>query len=241
MRPSQQEFITEAIEYLGLTKIALAIKFNTSVSIVNSWLTPPDRAGHQAVPDIIQEKINALIQDKKSASLFPIHAGTSAQSVPGHYCDKYQFHFPTLYRVRNTEDDQVSISYALSDQPQPGEASSVFEALRQLDPDQDPVWVFINEHSSMNAVLGYWRAISHSNPDPVSARFKLYFFEDHLFSIYHIHKPDDALLNSIVYYQIEDNEFQIAMPSLRRKLVQDWSLIIDSAGNERDKREIWRQ
>ena len=241
MRPSQQEFIKEAIDYLGLTKIALAIKLNTSSSMVNAWLTPPDRPGHLLVPDFIEEKIKSLIKDKKSANLFPIHAGTSDETVLGHYCDKYQFHFPTLYRARRQQDGIVSISYTLSDQLSPDDPATEFVALRHLDPQQDPVWVFINEHSSMNAVLGYWRGISHANPKSISERFKLYLFEDHLFTIYHVQKSDEALLNSIVYYQIEDNEFQIAMPSLRRKLVEDWSLIIDGQGNERDKSEIWRE
>lgn len=241
MRPSQQEFIKEAIDYLGLTKTALAIKLNTSVSMVNSWLTPPERAGYLPVPDFIEEKINKLIQDKKSASRFPVHTGTSDEAVLGHYCDKYEFHFPTLYRATSRQSGAVSVSYTLSDHQRPEDPVYEFDALRHLDLERDKVWVFINEHSSMNAVLGYWRAISHANPDSVSERFKLYLFEDHLFSIYHVHKPVDALLNSIVYYQIEDNEFQVAMPSLKRKLVEDWSLIIDGEGNTRDKTEIWRE
>ena len=92
----------------------------------------------------------------------------------------------------------------------------------------------------MNAVLGYWRAISNANPDEVSARFKLFLFEEHLFSIYHRDKPDNALFNNIVMYQIDDNEFQIAMPTMRRMPFDDWSLILDSEGKECKKEDIWK-
>jgi hypothetical protein len=233
MLQPQQEFLQEAMEYLGLTKTALAIKLNTSESIINAWLLPEGRPGFATIPEFIEDKISILVQEKKSANFFQIHNGSFANDFPGKYCDKYQFRFPTLYR--SVADDE-EISYTLSDAT---DTKSV-EPIHHLDSSKDSAWVFINEHSSMNAVLGYWRAISNSNPESVSSRFKLYLFEDHLFSIYHMDKPDNAQINNIVFYQIDDNEFQIAMPSMRRKPFDDWNLIIDSDGKERTKAEIWK-
>jgi len=235
MPQNQQEFLKEAMEYLGLTKNALAIKLNTSEYTVNSWLTPNDRPGYVELSEFIREKISDLMQEKKSANFFRIHTGTFSEKFPGKDCEKYQFRFPTLYRsiIRKTDADDAGveeIAYTLSELIDDSASGA-----------KDNCWVFINEHSSMNAVLGYWRAISNSNPESVSARFKLYLFEDHLFSIYHVTKPENGLVNNIVFYQIDDNEFQIAMPSMRRMQFDDWSSIVDSDGNERSKAEIWKE
>ena len=235
MPPSQQEFLTEAMEYLGLTKNALAIKLNTSEYTVNAWLTPQDKTGFVKLSEFVQEKINNLVQEKKSANFFHVLTASQTEQAPGPYCEKYQFQFPTLYRALTSD----GVSYTLSNLTAQDDAPTRFEAIQHLEADQ--VWIFINEHSSMNAVLGYWRAISHSNPDSVSSRFKLYLFEDHLFSIYHISKPDNALLDNIIFYQIDDNEFQIAMPSMRYKQFEDWSLIIDGDGNKRLKSDLWKE
>jgi len=236
MQPTQQEFLTDAMEYLGLTKTALAIKLNTSEYTINSWLIAEDKPGYAELSEFIHEKISNLVQEKKSANFFRIHNGTTSAQIQGVHCEKYQFQFPSIYRATSSE----GVAYALSDQPEAGRSATRFEAIKHLDTAVDNVWVFINEHSSMNAVLGYWRAISHSNPESVTDRFKLYLFEDHLFSIYHIAKPDNALLDNIIFYQIDDNEFQIAMPSMRRKPFDDWSLIIDGEGHERTKNDIWK-
>jgi len=237
MSQAQQEFLTEAMEYLGLTKTALAIKLNTSESTINAWLLPEGRPGFAFIPEFIEEKISALVDEKKSAHFFRVHTGSFTDDCPGKYCDKYQFRFPTLYRsiAQNAGEDEVD--YTLSDSEH---TNSTSEPILHLDASKDSAWVFINEHSSMNAVLGYWRAMSNSSPEAVSARFKLYLFEDHLFSIYHRNKPDDALVDNIVFYQIDDHEFQIAMPSMRRMQFDDWNLIIDSDGKERIKNEIWK-
>jgi len=237
MQPTQQEFLIESMEYLGLTKNALAIKLNTSEYTINAWLLPQDKFGFVKLSEFIQDKINNLVQEKKSANFFHIFTGTRTDQAPGRYCEKYQFQFPTLYRAISLN----GVSYTLSNLAGQDDAPTIFEAISHLQHPGDNVWIFINEHSSMNAVLGYWRAISDSNPASVSARFKLYLFEDHLFSIYHISKPDNALLDNIVFYQIEDDEFQIAMPSMRRKQFEDWSLIIDGDGNERLKEDIWKE
>ncbi len=251
MPQPQQEFLVEAMEYLGLTKNALAIKLNTSEYTVNAWLLPEDRQGYVELSEFIHEKINNLIQEKKSANFFHIHTGTFSEAVPGKYCEKYQFRFPTLYRSsslrkQDNEPGRTGLpgiaGYTLSNLVDPEDIAGPlkFEPIHHLDAARDNAWVFINEHSSMNAVLGYWRAISHSNPNSISSRFKLYLFEDHLFSIYHIQKPEEASVNNIVFYQIDDNEFQIAMPGIRRKQFEDWSVIIDSDGNERLKDDIWK-
>jgi hypothetical protein len=237
MQPTQQKFLLEAMEYLGLTKNALAIKLNTSEYTINSWLLSEDRPGFARLSEFIHEKISSLVQEKKSANFFHIHTASKSERAPGKYCEKYQFHFPSLYRATSAE----SVTYTLSDQPDADQPDAQFEAIPHLNAELDRVWVFINEHSSMNAVLGYWRAISHSNPDSVSSRFKLYLFEDHLFSIYHINKPDLALLDNIIFYQIDDNEVQIAMPSMRRNQFEDWSLIIDGEGNEKQKSQVWKE
>jgi hypothetical protein len=243
MQQTQQEFLTEAMEYLGLTKNALAIKLNTSEYTINSWLQPDGRPGYAALSDFIHEKINRLVQEKKSANFFRIHTGTIAKDFPGQYCEKYQFRFPTLYRCSSIHEHEgvatQQVYYTLSDVIDVTTDTVHVEAIPHLDANKDSAWVFINEHSSMNAVLGYWRAISNANPESVSARFKLYLFEDHLFSIYHVEKPDHAQINNIVYFQIDDNEFQIAMPTMRRMQFEDWNLILDSDGQERQKTEIW--
>ena len=253
MPHTQQKFLKDSMEYLGLTKNALAIKLNTSEFTINSWLMSEGRRGAVKLSEFIHEKISELVQEKKSANFFRIHTGTSSDSSPGQFCDKYQFRFPTLYRtvtnkiltdadsdLNSNSDSGIETSYTLSDQPEStGDAVNI-EAIQYLDADTDNAWVFINEHSSMNAVLGYWRAISNSNPESISARFKLYLFEAHLFSIYHVSKPDNALVNNIVHYQIDDNEFQIAMPTMRRMHFEDWNLIIDSDGNALQKNAIWK-
>ena len=236
MQPTQQEFLRDAMAYLGLTKIALAIKLNTSEYTINSWLIAEDRPGYAELSEFIHQKISDLVQEKKSANFFRIHPATSSALAPGVHCEKYQFQFPSIYRATSS----AGIAYTLSDQPEAEQDATRFEAIKHLDAASDNVWVFINEHSSMNAVLGYWRAISHSHPESVTNRFKLYLFEDHLFSIHHIAKPDNALLDNIIFYQIDDNEFQIAMPSIRRKPFDDWSLIIDGEGRERTKNDIWK-
>lgn len=236
-QPSQQEFLTDAMEYLGLTKNALAIKLNTSEYTINSWLLTEDKPGFVKLSEFIREKISKLVQEKKSANFFHVHTASMTETAPGRYCDIYQFQFPSLYRAVASD----VVTYTLSDLPEPEMPETRFEAIQHLNPGTDDVWVFINEHSSMNAVLGYWRAISHSNPDSVSSRFRLYLFDDHLFSIYHINKPDNALMDNVIFYQIDDNEFQIAMPSIRRKQFDDWSLIIDCQGNERQKSDIWKE
>jgi hypothetical protein len=243
MSQSQQEFLKEAMECLGLTKNALAIKLNTSEYTINSWLLVPGRPGFIELSEFIQEKINKLVQEKKSANFFRIHTGTVSEAFPGQHCDKYQFRFPTLYRsVIRRPDDQIlteEIGYTLSGINDAEHGNADIEPIQHLDASKDNCWIFINEHSSMNAVLGYWRAISNANPASVSARFKLYLFEDHLFSIYHMNKPDNGLVNNIIFYQIDDNEFQIAMPTMRRMQFDDWNLIVDSDGKERKKDEIW--
>lgn len=246
MPQNQQEFLKEAMEYLGLTKNALAIKLNTSEYTVNSWLTPQDRPGYAELSEFIREKISDLMQEKKSANFFRIHTGTFSEKFPGRDCDKYQFRFPTLFRslTRKTDANNAGadeIAYTLSELIDEAASGAHVEAIPHLDAAKDNCWVFINEHSSMNAVLGYWRAISNSNPESVSARFKLYLFEDHLFSIYHVTKPENGLINNIVFYQIDDNEFQIAMPSMRRMQFDDWSLIVDSDGNALSKTQIWKE
>lgn len=237
MPHSQQEFISEALEYLGLTKGALAIKLNTSEYTINSWMLPVHKPGHAKLSEFIQEKISALVQEKKSANFFQIHAATFDRTAPGMYCDKYQFDFPTLYRATSDEGS----TYTLSDQLDASQPTPQFEAISHLEAGKDNTWVFINEHSSMNAVLGYWRGISNSNPEAVGARFKLYLFKNHLFSIYHLDKPDNALLNNLIHYQIDDNEFKIAMPALRRQHFEDWTVIVDDAGHIRVKSEIWNR
>jgi len=237
MPQTQQEFLHEAMEYLGLTKNALAIKLNTSEYTINSWLLSEDKPGYTQLSEFIQEKISKLVQEKKSANFFRVHTASKDEKVPGRYCDIYQFEFPSVYRAIASG----VVSYTLSDLVDPDMQETKFEAISHLSAEKDNVWVFINEHSSMNAVLGYWRAISHANPDSVSSRFKLYLFDDHLFSIYHINKPDNALIDNVMLYQIDDNEFQIAMPSIRRQKFDDWSLIIDGEGNERQKSAIWKE
>lgn len=234
---TQQEFLTDALEYLGLTKSALAIKLNTSEITINSWMIPAHRPGHAKMSEFIVEKINALVQEKKSANFFQIHVATFDGTAPGKYCDKYQFDFPSLYRATS----EAGVRYTLSDQPETEEAPTQFEAISHLEAGKDSAWVFVNEHSSMNAVLGYWRGISHTDPDLAAARFRLYVFKDHLFSIYFTAKPDNALLDNVVYYQIDDNEFQIAMPTMRRQQFDDWTLIIGEGGNVRVKSEVWKQ
>jgi len=229
------------MEYLGLTKNALAIKLNTSEYTINSWLLAPGRPGSVALSEFIQDKVSKLVQEKKSANFFRIHTGTLTNTFPGKHCEKYQFRFPTLYRsvIHRPEDQTSAIGYTLSNLTDTTEGDADIEPIHHLDASKDNCWVFINEHSSMNAVLGYWRAISNANPASVSARFKLYLFEDHLFSIYHMNKPDNGRVNNIVFYQIDDNEFQIAMPTMRRMQFEDWNLIVDSDGNECKKDDIW--
>lgn len=243
MPQTQQEFLKEAMEYLGLTKNALAIKLNTSEYTINSWLLPEGRPGFVKLSEFIQEKISRLVQEKKSANFFRIHSGTFTERSPGKYCEKYQFRFPSLYRGITRQSQAASatdeVDYTLSNLTDANAGITHIEPIQHLDMSKDNAWVFINEHSSMNAVLGYWRAISNSNPESVSSRFKLYLFEDHLFSIYHVSKPDNARVNNIVFYQIDDNEFQIAMPTMKRIQFDDWNLIIDSDGKERSKSDIW--
>ena len=237
MPTTQQGFLNDAMEYLGLTKNALAIKLNTSEYTINAWLLTEDKPGYVELSEFIQEKISKLVQEKKSANFFHVHTATKDNAAPGRYCDIYQFQFPSLYRSVTSG----VVSYTLSNLNEPEAPETRFEAIQHLNATVDHAWVFINEHSSMNAVLGYWRAIAHSNPVSVSARFKLYLFEDHLFSIYHVSKPENALMDNVIFYQIDDNEFQIAMPSIRRMKFDDWSLIIDSDGKERKKSDIWKE
>ena len=225
------------MDYLGLTKGALAIKLNTSEYTINSWMIPAHKPGHVVLSEFILEKISALVQEKKSANFFQIHNATFDVSAPGKYCDKYQFEFPTLYRA--SSGDGAPVSYTLSNEIEAGQSATQFDAITHLETGKDSAWVFINEHSSMNAVLGYWRGISHSNPNLVAARFRLYLFKKHLFSIFHLEKPTNGLLDNIVHYQIDDNEFKIAMPSIRRQQFEDWTLIVDDRGNLRSKDELW--
>lgn len=253
---SQQNLLRYAMQITNKSRKEFAELFGITQRSLNSWLLPDDSNGFRPMDIRYQDYVQTLLTELSLQEINAILVGELSDRVPIIHCDKFDFNFPTIFRLtmnvnavnergeRAPEKDYQRIKYSLAatipkDRLERNSQQIIkAEPVTKRNTPDDWGWLYITEHRTIERADAYLQGINDMVMDPrVRIENGMYKFGGRFFTLTHTEKPHGEDVPNLLTLYRSDEYFEIAHFNIGGKIKlhvreNEWRLTVDAEGKK---------
>jgi len=252
MEVNQQSILRHAMQTLGLSRDSFAMRIAVTRRCLDSWLLPDNSTGFRRMNPKVQDVIFNILREQELEDSSEIQEGMISPVVPVIHCDRFNFNFPTLYRITYTVDgidfeiglhdpskDCLDYGYALCDTAEtPCSNMRVLRAepIKSRNTEHDHGWLYITEHRSLDRADAHSHAILNTLLDYPMGTFTLYRLDGHIFSLCWLSNPArDSMQDCMTVYSSDKYLYEYKIGFKHKTTVAGsdfWFAVFDASGQK---------